>query len=165
MYSPHILYIIFTYYLVHFRNSNFMYQMCIWRVVCRVLTQKNTLHIRYGFVYSWTKDTNFESLENLNMMLYIVRKVLVLSDIDDVASCIAYFFWQGKTFLHIFESLMRSHSWFVCVKNYFSMIFHGDNFLLTIYDYEMGNCEFLIRYAVSFNCTAIPILTKLVVRI
>ena len=33
VYSPHILYLIFTYYLVHFGNSNFMYKMCTWRVV------------------------------------------------------------------------------------------------------------------------------------
>ena len=55
------------------------------------------------------------------LILYIVRKVLAslveFSNIDDVASCIVYFFLQGKTFLHIFESLMRSHSWFVGVKN------------------------------------------------
>ena len=33
VYSAHILYIIFTYNLVQFRNSNFMYKMCTQRVV------------------------------------------------------------------------------------------------------------------------------------
>ena len=33
VYSPHILYIIFTYFLVRFWNSNFMYKMCTRRVV------------------------------------------------------------------------------------------------------------------------------------
>ena len=33
VYSPHIFYINFTYHLVWFRNSNFMYKMCNRRVV------------------------------------------------------------------------------------------------------------------------------------
>ena len=33
VYSPHIPYMIFTYYLVQFRKSNFMYKMCTRRVV------------------------------------------------------------------------------------------------------------------------------------
>ena len=63
VYSPHILYIILTYYLVQFRNSNFMYIMCTQRVVgvcvawSAYIKEKNytyfvcTLHISYVFVY------------------------------------------------------------------------------------------------------------------
>ena len=60
VYSPHILYIIFTYYLVRFWNSNFMYEMCTRRVEC-LYKRKNytyfvyTLHISYVFVYLWTR--------------------------------------------------------------------------------------------------------------
>ena len=50
VYSPHIFYIIFTYYLVHFRNSNFMYKMCTWRVVSMCVAwsayiKENTTHL------------------------------------------------------------------------------------------------------------------------
>ena len=38
VYSSHIFYIIFVHDLVHFRNSHFMYKMCIWRVVSMCVT-------------------------------------------------------------------------------------------------------------------------------
>ena len=37
----------------------------------------------------------------------------------------------------------------ICILSiFFSTIFHGDTFLLPIYDQEMGNYEFLNRFAV-----------------
>ena len=67
MYSPHILSIIFTHYLINFQNSNFRYKMFTWRLVClgsAYIKQKNytsivcTLQIRYVLFYLWTKDLN-----------------------------------------------------------------------------------------------------------
>ena len=70
VYSPHIPYMIFTYYLVRFRKSNFMYKMCTRRVVgvcvswSAYIKEKNytyfvcTLHISYVFVYLRTKGPN-----------------------------------------------------------------------------------------------------------
>ena len=94
VYSPPILYIILTCYLVHFWNSYFMYRICTWCVVFMSVAwsaySKNytyfvyTLHIRYLLAYFGTKDLSRIWTHNFRntITLYIVLITITLRHLE-----------------------------------------------------------------------------------
>ena len=65
VYLQHILYIILTYYLVRFRNSNFMYKLCTRRVV--------------GVCVAWSAYIK-EKTTHILCVLYILALVFEVKD-------------------------------------------------------------------------------------
>ena len=99
-------------------------------------------------------------------MIFVTKKGVAKTAVDRV-------WWrlERQFFILLMRQDIPTHFWIThekrqlscsCEKlncNFLPMIFHGDTFLLEIYDQEFPN-----RFAVQSICEAIPILTKFVVR-